>query len=130
MTDDELAIWPLYPPDVAPPSIDHSPRARTDVGRSSPLPPPSSEPWPAPSNGGPPPGPPINSEPPLVSRRNAVTSRRAALTRAGAVMAGAGALGLGAAAVGRHLREPADLPRTLINVTDHGALGDGAADDT
>jgi len=65
-----------------------------------------------------------------VSRRNAVTSRRAALTRAGAVMAGAGALGLGAAAVGRHLREPADLPRTLINVTDHGALGDGAADDT
>jgi hypothetical protein len=119
MTDDELTIWPLYPPDVVPPDpvrpIDQPRAIRTDAHPPpprGPVPFPDGRPSPAPST----------SEPP--------TSRRAALTRAGAVLAGAGVLGLGAAAVGRRFREPAGIPRKLVNVIDHGALGDGAADDT
>jgi hypothetical protein len=45
-------------------------------------------------------------------------------------MAGAGIVSLGAAALGRRARAPVDRPGAVINVIDHGALGDGATDDT
>ncbi|MEH1097896.1 glycosyl hydrolase family 28-related protein [Micromonospora sp. CPCC 205561] len=61
------------------------------------------------------------------SESRAVT-RRSALLRGGAIAAGVGTVGIGGTAVANGLSSAGDA--TVVNVREHGAKGDGTADDT
>jgi hypothetical protein len=65
----------------------------------------------------------------------AAASRRALLARGGAAAVAAGAAAVGAVTMGAAISRanspsPASIDETGVNVRDHGAVGDGTADDT